>query len=274
MNFTELFIRRPVLAMVVSLLIVLLGLRAFNSLSLREYPEITYPVINVVTSYPGANADLMQGFITRPLQRAVVAAEGIDFVEARSVDGLSSIAAHLRPGYSVDAAFADISAKVQEERRQLPRDAEDPIIAKETGFDSDILFYLSFTSKLLSQQQITDYLDRVVRPVLSTVQGMGSVEIHGKRDFAMRVWLDPQRLAALNLSAADVRECFHMVTTRSAKLLNLKNYGVKISDWADLAVLDAEGPEQAVAEVAPVLYSFKRGRHTLTRNRPHLHRPH
>ena len=122
MNFTDTFIRRPVLATVISLLIVFLGLRAFNSLSLREYPEVTYPVINVTTVYPGANAELMQGFITRPLERALAKAEGIDYITAHSQDGLSRISAHLQPGYDGDAACADISGKGEEERRKLPRD--------------------------------------------------------------------------------------------------------------------------------------------------------
>ncbi len=204
MNITDIFIRRPVLATVLSLLLVFLGLRAYGSLSLRQYPEITYPVINVITVYPGANAELMQGFITRPLQRALATAEGIDYLESHSEDGISNISAHLQAGYSVDAAFADISAKVQQERKQLPRDAEDPIVQKEAGMFSSTLFYLSFTSTELSRQQITDYIDRVVQPVLSTVKGVGSVEIHGRRDFAMRIWLDPARLAAFDLTAEDV----------------------------------------------------------------------
>lgn len=111
MKFTDIFIRRPVLACVVSLVIVLLGLRAYGSLSLREYPEITYPVIKITTPYPGANADLIQGFITRPLERAIASAEGLDYVEVLSADGVSRISAHLRPGYDIDAAFVDITAK-------------------------------------------------------------------------------------------------------------------------------------------------------------------
>jgi hydrophobe/amphiphile efflux-1 (HAE1) family protein len=216
MNLTDVFIRRPVLATVLSLLVVLLGMRAFQSLSLREYPEVTYPVINVTTVYPGANADLMQGFITRPLERAIASAEGLDFIEAKSEDGVSRISAHLRAGYSVDAAFADVSAKVAQERKNLPRETEDPIVEKETGMGSDTLQYLSFTSKQLSQQQITDYLDRVVQPVLATIDGVGTVEIYGRRDYAMRIWLDPARLAAYGLTPGDVREAVQANNVQSA----------------------------------------------------------
>jgi hydrophobe/amphiphile efflux-1 (HAE1) family protein len=216
MRFTDLFIHRPVLATVVSLLLVLLGLRAFDALSLREYPEITYPVINVTSVYPGANAELMQGFITRPLERAIASAEGIDYLEARSEDGVSRIAAHLRAGFPVDTAFADISSKVEQERKSLPRDAEDPVVEKETGMGGNVLQYLSFTSDVLTQQQITDYLDRVVQPVLSTVKGVGKVDIHGRRNYAMRVWLDPARLAAFGLTAADVRNAVLANNVQSA----------------------------------------------------------
>ena len=205
MSITDVFIRRPVLATVLSLLLVLLGLRAFENLSLREYPEVTYPIIKVTTVYPGANADLVQGFITRPLERAIASAEGLDFIQAETADGVSRISAHLRAGYSVDAAFADVSAKVEQERKNLPRETEDPVVEKETGMGTDILQYLSFTSTELSQQQITDYLDRVVQPVLATLDGVGSVEIFGRRDYAIRIWLDPARLAAFGLTPADVR---------------------------------------------------------------------
>ena len=216
MSFTDLFIRRPVLATVLSLLLVLLGMRAFQNLSLREYPEVTYPIINVTTVYPGANADLVQGFITRPLERAIASAEGLDFIEAKTEDGVSRISAHLRAGYNVDAAFADVSAKVAAERKNLPRETEDPVVEKEAGMGTDILQYLSFTSTQLSQQQITDYLDRVVQPVLATIDGVGSVEIFGRRDYAMRVWLDPARLAAFGLTPADVRAAVQANNVQSA----------------------------------------------------------
>ncbi len=216
MKFTDLFIRRPVLACTVSLLIVLLGLRAFDSLSLREYPEITYPIINVTTPYPGANAELMQGFITRPLQRAIATAEGIDYVSAQSSDGLSRISAHLRPGQDIDAAFVDITAKVAQQRRELPLDAEDPIVEKDTGMGGDVLMFLAFSSDVLSLEQITDYLDRVVVPTLSTVKGVGEARIDGGRRFAMRVWLDPERMAAFGLSAADVQRAIARNNVQSA----------------------------------------------------------
>ena len=216
MKFTDIFIRRPVLACVVSLVIVLLGLRAYGSLSLREYPEITYPVIKITTPYPGANADLIQGFITRPLERAIASAEGLDYVEARSADGVSRISAHLRPGYDIDAAFVDITAKVAQQRRELPLDAEDTIVAKDMGMGGDELMFLAFSSNVLSLEQITDYLDRVVVPVLSTAKGVGEARIDGGRQFAMRVWLDPERLAAFGLTASDVLQAIRRNNVQSA----------------------------------------------------------
>ncbi len=216
MKFTDIFIRRPVLACVVSLVIVLLGLRAYGSLSLREYPEITYPVIKITTPYPGANADLIQGFITRPLERAIASAEGLDYVEARSADGVSRISAHLRPGYDIDAAFVDITAKVAQQRRELPLDAEDTIVAKDMGMGGDELMFLAFSSNVLSLEQITDYLDRVVVPVLSTAKGVGEARIDGGRQFAMRLWLDPERLAAFGLTASDVLQAIRRNNVQSA----------------------------------------------------------
>ena len=240
MNFTDTFIRRPVLATVVSLLIVFLGLRAFNSLSLREYPEVTYPVINVTTVYPGANAELMQGFITRPLERALAKAEGIDYITAHSQDGTSRISAHLQPGYDVDAAFADISGKVEEERRKLPRDAEAPVVQKETGSGGSVLMFLSFSSEVLTPQQITDYLDRVVQPLLSTVKGVGEARIDGGRKFAMRVWLDPGRLAAFGLSAADVEQAVARNNVQSAAG-NIHSDYVQFYLNPQTVIRDAEG---------------------------------
>ncbi len=240
MNFTDIFIRRPVLATVVSLLIVFLGLRAFNSLSLREYPEVTYPVINVTTVYPGANAELIQGFITRPLERALAKAEGIDYITAHSQDGMSRISAHLQPGYDVDAAFADISGKVEEERRKLPRDAEAPVVQKETGSGGNVLMFLSFSSEVLTPQQITDYLDRVVQPLLSTVKGVGEARIDGGRKFAMRVWLDPGRLAAFGLSAADVEQAVARNNVQSAAG-NIRSDYVQFYLNPQTVIRDAEG---------------------------------
>ena len=240
MNFTDTFIRRPVLATVVSLLIVFLGLRAFDSLSLREYPEVTYPVINVTTVYPGANAELIQGFITRPLERAIAKAEGIDYIVAHSEDGLSRISAHLQPGFDVDAAFADISGKVEEERRTLPRDAEAPVVQKETGAGGNVLMFLSFSSEVLTPQQITDYLDRVVQPLLSTVKGVGEARIDGGSTFAMRVWLDPARLAAFGLSAADVEQAVARNNVQSAAG-NIRSDYVQFYLNPQTVIRDAEG---------------------------------
>lgn len=216
MHFTDIFIKRPVLASVVSLALLILGVRAFDALDLREYPSITYPAVNITTTYVGASADLMQGFITAPLQQAVATSDGIDYIEATSSQGMSRITAYLRPDTDVNDAFVEITAKVAKVRKQLPSESDDPIVAKESGMGSDILLYISFSSTQMTPTQITEYLERVVRPVLSTVPGVGEAELRGERHFAIRVWLDAQRMAAFKLSASDVNNAIRANNFQSA----------------------------------------------------------
>lgn len=206
MHFTDVFIRRPVLACVVSLLILLLGARAFDALQLRQYPEITYPVIAVNTTWPGANAALVKGFVTTPLLNAITSAEGIDYLTATSNEGTSTIQAYLDPGYDVDAAFIEISAKVNKIRGDLPDAADEPLVEKLEALGGDTLQYVAFSSNTLSEEQITDFLSKVIMPQVSTVEGMGRAELRGKRAFAMRIWLDPVRMAALDVTADNVTE--------------------------------------------------------------------
>ncbi|WP_211828427.1 MexW/MexI family multidrug efflux RND transporter permease subunit [Kistimonas asteriae] len=204
-SFTDIFIRRPVLATVVSLLILLLGLQAFQKLPVREYPAMEDAVITVTTIYPGASAKLMQGFVTTPVQQAMAGAEGIDYLTSSSSQNTSTVTAYLQLGYNADRALTEIMAKVNEVRNQLPSEAEDPIITKGDNKGSALL-YLSFYSDAMSNEQVTDYLTRVVQPRLSTLEGVGSAEILGQKTFAMRVWLDPVRMAALSVTAADINQ--------------------------------------------------------------------
>ncbi len=205
MHFTDLFIRRPVLSSVLSLLILLVGLRAIFALELRQYPETRDTVVSVTTLYPGASGELVKGFITTPLQQAIAEADGIDYLFARSTQGASVIEAHMELNYDPNAAVAEIQAKVASQRNVLPAEAEDPVIDSATG-DPTALMYLAFYSDDMSASQITDYLLRVVQPKLQAVPGVAEAELIGNKTFAMRIWLDPARMAALGVSAADVQD--------------------------------------------------------------------
>jgi multidrug efflux pump len=205
MKFTDLFIRRPVVAIVVNLIILLAGYQAYRSLNVRQYPRSDIAVISVKTAYIGANADLVRGFITTPLERAIAAADGIDYLESSSKQGMSEIKAHLKLNYDNNAALTQIQSKVAQVRNELPPEAEAPIINLETSDSQFASAYLSFYSEDLDQNQITDYLLRVVQPKLTAIAGVQRADILGARTFAMRIWLKPDRLAALNISAAEVR---------------------------------------------------------------------
>jgi multidrug efflux pump len=203
MSFTELFIRRPVLSMVVSLLILLLGAQGLMSLQVRQYPEVAETTITVTTTYVGASASLMQGFITTPIAKAVSSAEGVDYVTSQSRLGLSTVSVRMRLNVDPNAALGDVTSKVQQVRAQLPNDAEDPVIVKGTG-QQFALMYLTFSSTNMSPEQVTEYLSRVIQPRFATLEGVGSADILGGRDFAMRIWLDPLRLASRGVTAGDV----------------------------------------------------------------------
>ncbi|OGR19593.1 MAG: multidrug efflux protein [Desulfobacterales bacterium GWB2_56_26] len=206
MSFTDLFIRRPVLAMVVSLVILIAGLQAIRSLNVRQYPRSENATVTVTTTYIGASADLVRGFITTPLERAIAAADGIDYIESQSKLGLSTINVRLKLNYEATKALAEISSKVDQVRRDLPPEAEVPVINIESADSRFASAYLSFTSDILRQNEITDYLVRVVQPRLSALEGVQRADILGARTFAMRVWLKPDRMAAHNISAAQVRQ--------------------------------------------------------------------
>ena len=206
MRFTDLFVKRPVLALVVNLVILIAGLQAIRSLSVRQYPRSDIAVIRVGTAYVGASADLVRGFITTPLERVIASADGIDYIESQSDQGLSTINVRLELNVNTAGALADISARVNQVRGDLPPEAEVPAISLEPSDAAFASMYLSFDSKILAENQVTDYLLRVVQPRLSAVDGVQRADILGGRTFALRAWLKPDRMAALNVSPAQVRQ--------------------------------------------------------------------
>ena len=206
MRITDLFIRRPVLAIVVNLVILIAGLQSVRSLSVRQYPRSDIAVVKVATAYIGANADLVRGFITTPLERVIASADGIDYIESSSAQGLSTITVHLKLNYDTNAALTQIQAKVAQVRNDLPPEAEAPVIALETADNQFAALYLGFSSADLDQNQITDYLMRVVQPKLSAISGVQRADILGDRTFAMRIWLKPDRMAAFGIAPSEVRE--------------------------------------------------------------------
>ena len=205
-SFTDLFIRRPVLALVVNLVILIAGFQAIRSLNVRQYPRNDNASVTITTAYIGASAELVRGFITTPLERAIAAADGIDYIQSSSQLGLSTITVRLRLNYEPTKALAEISSKVDQVRGDLPPEAEVPIINIETADSQFASAYLSFTAELLEANQITDYLVRVVQPRLSALEGVQRADILGGRTFAMRIWLKPDRMAALNIHPSQVKE--------------------------------------------------------------------
>src|SRR5215212_7783091 len=206
MKFTDLFVKRPVLAIVVNLVILIAGLQSIRALSVRQYPRSDIAVVRVSTVYVGANPDLVRGFITTPLERVIASADGIDYVESSSAQSLSTITVHLRLNYDTNAALTQIQAKVAQVRNDLPPEAEAPVIELETADAQFAAMYIGFSSKDLDQNQITDYLTRVVQPRLSAIGGVQRADILGARTFAMRIWLKPEQMAAHGVSPSALRE--------------------------------------------------------------------
>ncbi|HEY1660460.1 MAG TPA: efflux RND transporter permease subunit [Candidatus Sulfotelmatobacter sp.] len=206
MKFTDVFVKRPVLAMVVSLVIVIAGLQAVRSLSVRQYPRSDMAVIQVTTVYVGASADLVRGYITTPLERVIASADGIDYMESTSAQGLSTIIVHLKLNYDTNAALTQIQAKVEQVKNDLPPESQVPVIDLETADTQFAAMYIGFSAKDLDENQITDYLVRAVQPKISAVSGVQKAEIQGNRTFAMRIWLKPDQMAARGVSPSDVHD--------------------------------------------------------------------
>ncbi len=205
MNFTDLFIKRPVLATVVSLMLLLVGLQSASRLQIRQYPELSQTSITITTAYPGANAELIKGFLTTPLEQAVASTEGIDTLVSSSQQNVSTITLNLRLNANPDRAMTDVLSKINQVKSTLPREANDPVVVKKTG-QGFALMYLSFNSATMTASQITDYLTRVVQPGLQTLEGVGEAQILGGQTFAMRIWLDPERMAARGVTPGDIRQ--------------------------------------------------------------------
>tara|TARA_B100000700_G_scaffold97975_1_gene110260 strand:+ start:60638 stop:63703 length:3066 start_codon:yes stop_codon:yes gene_type:complete len=258
MKFTDIFIRRPVLATVISLLILLIGLRAAMDMEVRQYPELESTVITVTTSYPGASSELVQGFVTTPLQQAIAEANGIDFIESTSIQGSSTIEVNMELNYDANAALAEVQAKVASQRSVLPSSAESPVIESSTG-DSTALMYLAFYSEQMEVPRITDYLTRVVQPKLQALPGVAKARSFGQ-SMAMRIWLDPQRMAALNVSPSQVINVLQnnnyqagVGKTRSEFVLINLTTNTDITDpsqFEDLVVRNDEGDLVRLRDVA------------------------
>ncbi|WP_375176900.1 efflux RND transporter permease subunit [Marinobacter mobilis] len=237
MKFTDIFIQRPVLATVVSLLILLLGTRAAMEMEIRQYPKLENTTVTVTTVYPGASSDLVKGFITNPLQQAIAEASGIDYMTSTSSQGVSTIQAKMELNYDANAALAEIQAKVASQRNVLPSEAQDPVITSTTG-DSTALMYIAFYSSELAVPQITDYLARVVQPKLQALPGVGKAELLGRK-FALRVWLDPERLSAIDMTPQEVVDILRR-NNYQAGVGNTEGRYTKISMTSDTDVADPE----------------------------------
>lgn len=245
MKFTDIFIQRPVLAVVISLVIIVAGVQAIRSLTVRQYPRSDNASVTVTTVYVGADAGLVRGFVTTPLERAIAGADGIDYIQSSSSQNVSTITARLKINYDPVRALSEISSKVDQVRNNLPPEAEVPIInvvSADSQFASE---YLSFSSKILEQNQITDYLSRVVQPRLSAIDGVQRADILGARTFAMRIWLDPERMAALNITPTQVRNALAANNYLSA-LGETKGSLIKVNLTADTDLRSAEDFKQLV----------------------------
>src|SRR5882757_6398937 len=205
MKFADLFIRRPVLAAVISLLILVVGLRAISALPVLQYPRTENAVVTVTTTYYGADPDVIAGFITTPLEQAIDQANGIDYMTSTSQSGVSTIMVYLRLNYDSSKALTEINTKVSSVLNRLPVGTQQPVLTVKIGQTIDAM-YIGFNSKELESNQITDYLVRVVQPKLQSVEGVQTAELLGAKNFALRAWLDPQKLAAYGLTAADVAQ--------------------------------------------------------------------
>jgi multidrug efflux pump len=263
MRFTDLFIKRPVLAIVVNLVILIAGLQSIRALSIRQYPRSDIAVVRVSTAYVGANADLVRGFITTPLERVIASADGIDYMESSSSQGVSTITVHLRLNYNTNDALTQIQAKVAQVRNDLPPEAEAPVIEVESADTQFAALYLSFASPDLDQNQITDYLIRVVQPRLSAIAGVQRADILGDRTFAMRIWLKPDQMAAHGISPSMLREALARNNYLSA-LGRTKGSMVSVNlvantdlktpeEFRQLVVKQADGVVVRVGDIADVV---------------------
>jgi multidrug efflux pump len=215
MQFTELFIRKPILSIVLSLFILLVGIKAFLSLPVRLYPSISPSVINIQTAYPGAPAQLMESFVTTPLENALSGIEGIDVMHSSSKQSVSQITLQFKLGYDLTKAMTNVSNAIASIRKQLPKAVLDPVINTKDP-DADPTLFISFASNALSLPAITDYLTRVIQPQLQTIPGVSQAQIFGGNNYALRIWLDPLKMAAHQVTASDIMTALQQNNIQSA----------------------------------------------------------
>jgi multidrug efflux pump len=261
-RLTDIFVRRPVLAIVVNLIVLIAGLQAIRGVSVRQYPKIESATITVKTVYVGANAELVRGFVTTPLERAIAAADGIDYIESQSQLGLSTINVRLRLNFPAANALSDISTRVDRVRADLPPEAEIPAIDVQPSDAQVAAMYLSFASTLLEANQVTDYLIRIVQPRLSAIDGVQRADVLGGRTFALRAWLKPDRMAALDVSPADVRQALAANNYLSAAGqtkgqlvqidLNATTHLTNVEDFKKLVLRASNGTLVRLEDVAEV----------------------
>jgi len=262
-SFTDLFVRKPVIALVVNLAILIVGIVAYFQLNTRQYPRSDSAVVNVSTVYFGASAETVRGYITTQLERVIASADGIDYIESTSAAGMSTINVYLRLNYDTNAALAQISAKIDQVRNELPPEAEAPTISVESSDNQFASMYLSFYSDTMDQNQITDYLNRMVQPSLSSVKGVQKADVLGGRVFAMRVWLKPDELAARNISPAEVRQALQAnnalaaVGSTKGSMMSISliaNTDLKsVEQFKQLVVAEKNGTIIRLADVADVV---------------------
>ena len=262
-SFTDLFVRKPVIALVVNIAILVIGLVSYNQLNVRQYPRSDSAVVKVSTTYFGASAETVRGYITTQLERVIASADGIDYMESQSVAGMSTISVYLRLNYDTNAALAQISSKIDQVRSELPPESEAPSISVETSDNQFASMYLSFYSDTLEQNQITDYLNRVVQPQLASIKGVQRADVLGGRVFAMRIWLKPEQLAARGISAAEVRQALgnnnalaavgktkgSMISVNLIANTDLKN----VEQFKQLVVAERNGAIIRLSDVAEVV---------------------
>lgn len=205
MKFTDIFINKPVLAVVLSLIILMLGARSITELGIREYPKVEDTLITVTTAYPGASENVVQGFVTTPLEQAIGSAEGIDYMTSSSIEGVSTINVYMNLNYDPNAALAEVLSEVDTVLNQLPKQAQLPIITK-TSISNVAYLYLAFTSDTMNDSQMTDYITRAIRPKIQSVSGVGQITIFGNKSFAMRIWLNPKKMAEFNVTPLEVSQ--------------------------------------------------------------------
>ncbi len=262
MNFTDIFIRRPVLATVISLAIFVIGLRAIFSLPILQYPHTENAVVTISTAYYGADSDVIAGFITAPLEAAIAQANGIDYMTSTSVNGLSVITANLRLNYDPNKSLTEISTKVTSVRNNLPPATQESVINVAVGETIDSM-YIGFSSKVLPANNITDYLTRVVQPKLQSLEGVQVAELLGAQNFALRAWLNPQKLAAYNLTAADINQAL-VANNYISGLGNTKGQMVQVNltattdlhtleEFRQLVIKQHDGALVRLADVANVV---------------------